>query len=825
MARIRARFFAGLTIAAAGAASLTLALVLACRGGGSDSSPAGREALGTLPSGLTPEDLSLVLVTLDTARADRIGTALTPHINGLADRGARFTRATSVTPLTLPAHSTILTGLLPPAHGVRDNGGFRLAAERVTLAEVLQARGFSTGGFVSAYVLDRKWGIAQGFDRYFDDFDLAKKKTANMGEIQRRGDDTLAHALDWMKSQPADRRTFLWIHLYDPHTPYEPPEPFASAHPGRPYDGEIAWTDDLVGKLLDFLRTTGRAERTIVALLGDHGESLGEHGEHDHGYFIYEATTHVPLVVAGPWSGLQGKTVEAAVSQADVAPTLLELLGIGNGVAPSNGASRSAAVATAARIALEPGQGHSLVPLLAPPTRPDPSDPDDGTQAPVRLSYSESFLPRFHYGWSELRSLRTDRWSFIEAPKPELYDLSNDPREATNLADQERRTLRELRDALTALEAAIPPPAASSAPLEEDEETMRALAALGYIGAQAVDTSKSFRDLPDPKDRLGVYAKISRARGLAQSADPEKAVPLLQEILAEAPEVVDAWFTLGNVHSKKRRWDEAARCYRETLERRPDHDWAMIGLADTYVAKGQIDEAVAGYRQHLKSDPANAQIQYRLAQVLLDAGRDAEATAAFRATLAAEPATARAEVGLAVVAFRARDFAAAHAALDRGLAISRDAKWAHYNRALVFEAEGKLREALVEYRAELAIAPDSTRALFNYGRALDTAGDAATALDAYRRAVAADPDFHAARFFLARALLGSGDLAGAAREARAALAAEPEHAISPLGHYLLADVANRQGRTAEAEREARIGKELEAKLAARKGSGGSKAGG
>jgi arylsulfatase A-like enzyme/Tfp pilus assembly protein PilF len=818
MAPIHARFSPGLTIPAAGAlvaaAGLAITLGAACRGNEQTRDATTRAALGTLPRGLAPEDLSLVLVTLDTTRADRIGTALTPRINALAAGGTRFTRATSVTPLTLPAHSTILTGLLPPAHGVRDNGGFRLAPERVTLAEVLQARGFATGGFVSAYVLDRKWGIAQGFDRYYDDFDLAKKKTANMGEIQRRGDDTLAHALDWLTAIPAERRAFLWLHLYDPHTPYEPPEPFASAHRGRPYDGEIAWTDDLIGKLVDGLRGAGRADRTVIALLGDHGESLGEHGEHDHGYFIYEATTHVPMVLAGPWSGLRGKTIDAPVGQADIAPTLLDLLGIEDGV--RSNPRQPGAEDRAAATRLEAGQGRSVVSLLAPPAPPRPERAAGAPHAPERPSYSESFLPRFHYGWSELRSLRTDRWSFIEAPKPELYDLSKDPRETENLVDQERRTLRELRDALAALEAAIPPPATSSAPVEEDEETMRALAALGYIGGQEIDTSKSFRDLPDPKDRLGVYAKISRARGLAQSADPEKAVPLLQEILAEAPEVVDAWFTLGNVHYKRHRWDDAARCYRETLERRPDHDWAMIGLADTYVAKGQIDEAVAGYRRHLQSDPANAQIQYRLGQVLLDAGRDAEAATALRATLAAEPATARAEVGLAVVAFRARDFAAAHAALDRALAISREAKWAHYNRALVLEAEGKLREALAEYRAELAIAPESPRVLFNYGRGLDTAGDPAGALDAYRRAVAADDGFHAARFFLARALLGAGDLAGAEREARTALAGEPEHAVSPLGHYVLADVWNRRGRPDDAAREVRAGKELEGRLA-RKG--------
>lgn len=747
--------------------------------------------LGRLPAGAERERLNVLLVTLDTTRADRIGVYArelgraapdTPRLDALAARGTRFDNAVSVTPLTLPAHSTLMTGLLPAAHGVRDNGGYRLDEARRTLAEAFAAAGFRTGGFVSAYVLDHKWGIAQGFERYFDDFDLAKSKTASMGEIQRPGDETVERATAWIDEVASAGRFFAWVHLYDPHTPYAAPEPYGSRYAGEPYNGEIAWTDELVGRLLDHLEQRGLAGRTIVAVMGDHGESLGEHGELDHGFFVYEATQHVPFLLAGPYPALAGRVVEQVVGQADLAPTLLELAGVEGG--------------------LEPGQGRSLVPLLAGAAEPEGAPP---------RGYSEAFLPRLHYGWAELRAIRTERWHFIEAPRPELYDLAADPLETRNLAGSERRTTRDLRDALAALDATVRPAAAGSAPLEEDEETLRALAALGYIGGQGLDESKSFRDLPDPKDRRDVYAKMSRARGLAKGKDPDAAIPLLEEVLAEDPEVVDAWFSLGNVYLRKRDWERAADAYRQTLARRPDHDWAMIGLADTFVGRGQIDEAVAGYRRYLQSDPDNAQIQYRLGQVLLDAGRDAEAAAALGKTLQVEPKTARAEVGLAIVAFRARDFAAAHAALDRALAIDPAAKWAHFNRALLLDQEGRTAEAAAAYRKEIEVQPEATKAMFNLGRLLDREGDLAGATAEYRRAVAADPSFPIPRFFLARGLLAAGDLDGAEREAKRGLELDPEGAFSPLGHYVLADVASRRGQPREAERQAQLGRALEAK--------------
>lgn len=746
--------------------------------------------LGALPGGLTPGRLNLVVVTLDTTRADRLGCygskdVLTPHFDRLAARGTLFEQAVSATPLTLPAHSSLFTGLLPGGHGVRDNGGFHLAEERLTLAEILRDKGWATGGFVAAYVLDRRWGIAQGFDHYLDDFDLSKFKSVSMGDIQRPGDEVVKHGLEWIRtvsgasgSASSEKPFFAWLHLYDPHTPYAPPEPFAGQYAGRPYNGEIAWTDEVVGRLLDGLNGLGLTERTLVAVIGDHGESLGEHGETGHGFFVYEPTTRVPFLLAGPYPGLAGRRVPGVVRQIDLLPTLLELLGV---EAPAT-------------------QGQSLVPAIL--GRPD---------APVLTGYSEAFYARYHYGWSELRALRQGRWHFIEAPRPELYDLEADPGEQRNLASEERRTVAALRQELARLEQRTGPAPAAAAPLEEDEETLRKLAALGYLGSR-VDTEKSWRDLPDPKDRIHVYNLMDRARDEIVTSAPDSAIATLREVLAADPEVIDAWFMLGNAFLQKRQWEEAAAAYRKTLEKKPDHDYAVIGLADTLVATGRVDDAVLGYQRYLARDPDNAQVAYRLAQVLLDEGRNDEAEKAFRRTLEIEPETARAHVGLGVVAFRRQDLAGARQEISRALAIDPKAGHARYNLALVLEEQGDLAGAAATYRAEIADRPTAYKAHFNLGRLLARLGDRAGALAALRRAVEENPEWAVGRFFLAQALLANGDLGNAASEARQGLALDRQTAFAPLGHYVLADVLNRQGNPAAAAEEAARGRALEARV-------------
>ncbi|MGE5813555.1 MAG: sulfatase, partial [Acidobacteriota bacterium] len=353
-----------------------------------------------------PDDLNLLLVTLDTTRADRIGAygapdAGTPNLDRLASEGAVFTHATTAAPLTLPAHSSIFTGRFPPVHGVRDNGGFFLDPKQQTLAETLQQNGFETGGFVGAYVLDSKWGVNQGFKKYFDDFDLTKYKAISLGAIQRPGNEVVDEALKWLDGASRSR-FFAWVHLYDAHTPYEPPEPFASRFAGRPYQGEISFADSQVGRLVSFLEERDLLEKTVIVVVGDHGESLGDHGESGHGFFVYESVMHVPMIVRAPYTLTRGRRITDPVRTVDILPTALDLLGV--------------------RAKLPPIDGVSIVPLLA------------GARREMDLeAYAEALYPLHHFGWSDLRALREGRYKVIAAPRPELYDLESDPKETRNL--------------------------------------------------------------------------------------------------------------------------------------------------------------------------------------------------------------------------------------------------------------------------------------------------------------------------------------------------------------------------------------------------------
>src|SRR5262249_7101244 len=347
------------------------------------------EPLGHLPPGVAAANLNLLFITLDTTRADRIHAygfegIETPNLDRLAREGVLFEQAVAPAPLTLPAHSSIFTGEFPPAHGVRDNGGFFLDDRETTLAERLRARGFATGGFVGAYVLDHKWGIAQGFQTYFDDFDLSKYQSLSLGSVDRPGNEVADKALAWL-DRVSRSRFFGWVHFYDAHSPYTPPEPFKSEYARRPYLGEIAFVDSQVGRLLAYLDDHNLMKKTVVVAMGDHGESLGEHGESTHGFFIYQSTTRVPLLVRAPYDAmLGGRRVADVVRSVDILPTVLELVGVNTG---------------------EHFAGASLVPLMT------------GARKELGLAaYSEAIYPRFHFGWSDLRALPAGGYRVIAAP-------------------------------------------------------------------------------------------------------------------------------------------------------------------------------------------------------------------------------------------------------------------------------------------------------------------------------------------------------------------------------------------------------------------------
>ncbi|MGH9510127.1 MAG: sulfatase family protein, partial [Terriglobales bacterium] len=354
-----------------------------------------------------PSHPNVLLITVDTLRADRLGAygskeVATPAIDALARDSLVFERALSQVPLTLPSHAVILTGTYPFHNRVQDFSGQALNPEFRTLAESFKQNGYSTGAVISSFVLDRSWGLARGFDFYYDLFSGSSFLQANVALVERRADHSVDEALKWVK-KASNRPFFFWLHLYDPHSPYAPPEPFLSRYDSA-YDGEVAYTDSQVGRVLTWLRQSGLYSNTVVVLLSDHGESLGEHGENEHGFFVYNSTIHVPLLVKPPAGvGLKPSRVGMAVETTSVAPTILELARISDPIFQKQFQAPSLTAA-----AKEPaGEG---------------------------FSYSETFYPFSSFGWSPLRSLHTERYHYIQAPKPELYDLRTDPGEKENVA-------------------------------------------------------------------------------------------------------------------------------------------------------------------------------------------------------------------------------------------------------------------------------------------------------------------------------------------------------------------------------------------------------
>jgi arylsulfatase A-like enzyme/Tfp pilus assembly protein PilF len=722
-----------------------------------------------------PSELNVVVLTLDTLRADRLGCygfggVETPNIDALAADGVLFEQATSTVPLTLPSHSSIFTGLIPPRHGVRDNGGFFVEEKRTTLAERMKQGGWATGAFVGAWVLDSKWGIGQGFDHYSDRFDLTKYKVVNLGTVQKKGDEVMDLALEWLAGVK-DRKFFAWVHLYDPHTPYEPPAPFAARYPGQPYLGEVAYTDQVVGRLTSWLKQSGLWERTLVVLLSDHGESLGEHGEKAHTFFVYDATQHVPLVVRTPW-GDRGRS-RMQVSTVDVMPTVLDLVGL-----PP-----------------EPEiDGRSLARLVLHPAAEAPG-----------VAYAETYFPRFHYGWQHLRAMRDGRWKYIEAPTPELYDVQQDPGETRNVYKAYSRRAEDLRLRLEQIAGS----GAQAAPDKDtlDPETLQRLAALGYVGGgPRVDPEAV---LPDPKDKIGLFERMGAARGLAKQEKLEEAVAAMRAVVAVDPGIIDAHTALGGWLRQLRRPAEAVAAYRRALEIQPESEAALSALADLYRAQGQPEAAIEGYRTALRLEPRQPNVWYQLATLYLDLGRERDARATFQQALEHNPAMGSAYNSLAALAFDEGKLDEAERLVRRGLELEEDLRSSRFNLGRILEARGQLAEAEKLYREELEQFSDNGRARFNLAQIARQRGDRAGFLAALRESTEKAPEFGAAFFFLAREELREGRFEAAAELARKGLEVDGRSQLAPLGHYVLADVYNRQGRAKEAADEAAKGQRLE----------------
>ncbi len=494
----------------------------------------------------------IVLISVDTLRSDRLPAygydgVETPAIDRLAAEGVLFERAYSHVNVTLPSHASVFTGLLPPEHGVRDNAGYRLDEAIPTLAAEFGRAGYATGGFVSSYVLRAGTGIARGFDVYDDEVGFETGR--QLGRLQRPGTQTLAAASDWLGGV-ADSPFFLFLHLYEPHAPYEPPAPFADRY-DNPYDGEVAAADAVVADLIRRLEDLGVYDETVVILLSDHGEGLMDHGEMDHLIFIYREVIQVPLIVKLPGGERGGERVASGAQLSDVAPTVYSIAGL-----PSPDGLA----------------GLDLLEL-------EPESPG----GPLRPIVSESVYPRIHFGWSDLASIVEGDLHFIESPDPELYRLAEDPDERTNVIQEERAAARRLRAALREIDRTLTTPA------EDDPETRRRLESLGYLSGGARAGGES---LANPKSRIGVVADLGRASRLIDGGDLAEAEEALRAVLAAEPQLVLAWQQLGDVLERRRRPREALQAYRKAFEESAGAA-ASAGLkvAELLLLEGRVDEA------------------------------------------------------------------------------------------------------------------------------------------------------------------------------------------------------------------------------------------
>jgi arylsulfatase A-like enzyme/Flp pilus assembly protein TadD len=678
----------------------------------------------------------VLLITIDTLRADHLGCygdkgAETPVLDGLAGRGTRFAVAVAHVPLTTPSHASILTGLTPLRHGIRDNGGFMLPEGIPTLASLLHQAGYRTAAFVSGFPLEHRFGLGRGFDTYDDRLPYGDDPR-RAAYVERRADATTEAALRWLAGAAADKAPpwLLWVHYFDPHAPYEPPGELAARFAQRPYDGEIAFVDRQLGRLFRGLEDKGLAASTLVLVTSDHGESLGEHGEETHGVFIYESTVRVPWIMAGP--GVPRGGVATTVARGiDVTPTLLDLAG--QPVPASM-------------------EGRSLKNAMAVPL-------------PDAPAYLESEFARLQLGWAPLRAWRTATWKLIDAPRPELYALEADGNETHNRFAEEP-TASSLQASLRAALAVTPPVAAAPA----DPGTAERLRALGYLGGGgSAPTRASGRD---PKEGILLLRRIERGIAEARS-DPDLAIRELTAALREDPQMTLArrYRAIANAQAKHFPAAVADLQALDREDRATGEDLVLLGEC-----LGRLDRAPEGLQaldRAARLLPSSPEPLLGRARTLRSQGREEEAVRSYEQILARAPDQPEALRGLADIALSRGELDKAAALYDRIQQQDPADLGALIKRGVVAVRAGRFPEAIGLFQKAVEIDPGQAEALLDLGGALAKSGRAPEAVPFLERALTAGPRTPVALNSLGFARLESGDTRGGLEALRASLALDP----------------------------------------------------
>lgn len=515
--------------------------------------------------------LNFLLITIDTLRADRLscydsGNVKTPNIDMLAEKGVVFTRAFANTSTTLPSHSNILLGVSPLYHGVHENSYFVVREELLTLAEHLKHYGYSTGAFVGAFPLERRFGLDQGFDAYDDSFE--RKNFEKLSSAEKKAEVVVQNALQWLRKQESP--WFLWIHCWDPHEPYEPPQPFKSEYEKNPYDGEVAYVDSVLGGFFNFLSEKKLFQDTLVILTGDHGESLGEHGEKTHGMFAYNSTLWIPLIVVSP--GVRSGRVGEYVSHVDIFPTVCDLLQL-----------------------KKPSflQGRSLLPALK------------GKKMASRPIYFESLYPYYSKGWAPIRGYIHKKIKFIESPVPELYDLEQDFAELNNLAAKEK--LKAYRKELEKIINHQKSPLSAEAERMPDKETVERLRSLGYIAGTMEERKESFSRKDDVKVLLPYLNKAHQALNRYEEGFKKIGVEMLKEIITERKDIDDAYINLAYLYKREGRVGDAVEVMKIAHQNLPSNYMVFYTYLNYLVDAAQYDAVIQAFNdelyRHIQFDP------------------------------------------------------------------------------------------------------------------------------------------------------------------------------------------------------------------------------
>jgi len=673
---------------------------------------------------VAPAAVNVLLVTIDTLRVDRVGAygsraGLTPAMDALAKGGVVFEQATVPVPLTRPSHVSLLTGKMPFQHGIRDNFSFSLAAGHLTLAEVLKARGYATGGFVGAFMLNAQSGLNRGFDEFDDSFEQRGGQSAFLAEHQRVASETEQRAGAWIERAARGRAPFFaWVHFYDPHSPYDPPPPYRARYAGRPYDGEVAYTDSVLGRLVARLDRLGVRRRTLIVVTSDHGEGLGDHGEAEHGFFLYETTVRVPLIMRLPGVLPAGLRIPREARSIDVLPSVLALVG--------------------ATPAVPPGiPGRSLMAGLTEPAGATPP------------SYAETLFPRLHFACSDLRSMRFDGWKYVEAPRPELYDLRADPHERSNLYAREGRRAASLRSRLLdSMGGSLEAPIVGKTGPAPDAETQRKLASLGYVSGSGGSAGA------DPKDSIAAFQAYTRSvRGAFEAydrGDLRTAAAGFESAIAGGRAGFDVHFYLGAAYVKLGQAERAIGPLQEAIRRNASYTPATIELATAYLRLNKADQASAALRAALANDSGNFQLHSHLGYVARLRRDLATARQEYETARNLNPRDFDVRMNLSSVYRDAGDAKRALEEVDAALAMRQDSADAYNQRGMLLGGAGRFAEAAEAFDRAAALSPRDPQFWFNLGLARFRAGNRPGAADALRQALSIKPDFGEAKALLAQ---------------------------------------------------------------------------